>query len=286
MIELILMGVFLGGVYSVMGLGFSLIFAGIRETMNVTHGALAILGCYLCLLFAERGIDPLLSILIVVPIMFALGYAIQRGLINRVIYGNPNIVTIILLGLSVIIENTVLLIWTANPKSLTRYAPYTIESIGILGVRIPLNYLLNFCISISTIIVFYLFLKKTYTGISIRATSEDYVCAQFLGVNPKKSYAYTYGLGMIATGIAGILMGLTFAFVPASSLDWLIIAFGVVVLGGLGSMRGVLAGGLILGLSHVLSAYYIGVQYQLFIGYMVILAVLALRPEGIFGYKV
>jgi branched-chain amino acid transport system permease protein len=105
-------------------------------------------------------------------------------------------------------------------------------------------------------------------------------------VNPKKTYAYTYGLGAIAAGVAGILMGLTFTFVPSTSLDWLTIAFGVVVLGGLGSLRGVIAGGLIMGLTVVLSAYYLGVQYQLFLCYVVILIVLALRPEGIFGYKV
>jgi len=286
MINLILMGICLGGIYAVMGLGFSLIFAGIRGTINIAHGALAILACYFCLLFAERGFDPLLSILFVTPIMFVLGYAIQGGLVNRLVYGDPNVFVLLLIGVSVVIENLIIVIWTANPKTLTTFAPYSIQGIKIGDITLPLNYIINFSISVVTIVVYYLFLKKTYWGIAIRATSESYTYAQLLGVNPKKTYAYTYGLGAIAAGIAGILMGLTFTFVPSTSLDWLIIAFGVVVLGGLGSLRGVIAGGLIMGLTVVLSAYYLGVQYQLFLCYVVILIVLALRPEGIFGYRV
>ncbi|MBS7647467.1 MAG: branched-chain amino acid ABC transporter permease [Candidatus Bathyarchaeia archaeon] len=286
MIELILMGIFLGSIYALMGLGFSLIFAGVRGTMNIAHGALAILGAYLCLLFAERGLDPLIGMIPVIPIVFIIGYAIQRVLVNKVIYGDPNVVSLLLIGVSVIVENLAILIWSANPKSLTVFAPYAIQGITILGRTVPINYVINFFISIVTIIIYYLFLKKTFTGMAIRATSVGHVYAQLLGVNPKKTYAYTYALGTIATGLAGVLMGLTFTFVPSNSLDWLTIAFGVVVLGGLGSMRGVLAGGLIIGLSHVLSAYYLGVQYQLLLGYIVILIVLALRPEGIFGYKV
>ena len=286
MINLILMGICLGGIYAVMGLGFSLIFAGIRGTMNIAHGALAILACYFCLLFAERGFDPLLAMLPVIPIMFILGYAIQGGLVNRLVYGDPNVFVLLLIGVSVVMENLIIVIWSANPKTLTTFAPYAIQGIKIGGITLPLNYIVNFSISVAVIILYYLFLKKTYWGISIRATSESYVYAQLLGVNPKKTYAYTYGLGAIAAGVAGILMGLTFTFVPSTSLDWLTIAFGVVVLGGLGSLRGVIAGGLIMGLTVVLSAYYLGVQYQLFLCYVVILIVLALRPEGIFGYKV
>jgi branched-chain amino acid transport system permease protein len=286
MINLILMGICLGGIYAVMGLGFSLIFAGIRGTMNIAHGALAILACYFCLLFAERGFDPLLAMLPVIPIMFILGYAIQGGLVNRLVYGDPNVFVLLLIGVSVVMENLIIVIWSANPKTLTTFAPYAIQGIKIGGITLPLNYIINFSISVAVIILYYLFLKKTYWGISIRATSESYVYAQLLGVNPKKTYAYTYGLGAIAAGVAGILMGLTFTFVPSTSLDWLTIAFGVVVLGGLGSLRGAIAGGLIMGLTVVLSAYYLGVQYQLFLCYVVILIVLALRPEGIFGYKV
>jgi len=286
MINLILMGICLGGIYAVMGLGFSLIFAGIRGALNIAHGALAILACYFCLLFAERGFDPLLAMLPVIPIMFILGYAIQGGLVNRLVYGDPNVFVLLLVGVSVVIENLIIVIWSANPKTLTTFAPYAIQGIKIGGVTLPLNYIINFSISVAVIILYYLFLKRTYWGISIRATSESYVYAQLLGVNPKKTYAYTYGLGAIAAGVAGILMGLTFTFVPSTSLDWLTIAFGVVVLGGLGSLRGVIAGGLIMGLTVVLSAYYLGVQYQLFLCYVVILIVLALRPEGIFGYRV
>jgi branched-chain amino acid transport system permease protein len=286
MINLILMGICLGGIYAVMGLGFSLIFAGIRGALNIAHGALAILACYFCLLFAERGFDPLLAMLPVIPIMFILGYAIQGGLVNRLVYGDPNVFVLLLVGVSVVIENLIIIIWSANPKTLTTFAPYAIQGIKIGGVTLPLNYIINFSISVAVIILYYLFLKRTYWGISIRATSESYVYAQLLGVNPKKTYAYTYGLGAIAAGVAGILMGLTFTFVPSTSLDWLTIAFGVVVLGGLGSLRGVIAGGLIMGLTVVLSAYYLGVQYQLFLCYVVILIVLALRPEGIFGYRV
>jgi branched-chain amino acid transport system permease protein len=288
MIEIIFMGIFQGGIYAIAGLGLSLIFAGIRNTMNVSHGQMIVLGSYLAYaLVVALGLDPLLTLVVVIPIMFGIGFVIQYGFLNRVVLretagGRMQII----LGVGLIIENSLLLIFNPDPKSLSPFAKYSLGSLKVLGISIPIMYLIDFLVSLGVMVIVYLFMKKTYMGIVIRAASEDYVCVQHFGVNYKKIFAFTFGFGCILAAIAGVLTGITFSFEPASGGIYMNASFSVLVLGGIGSMRGALTGGVILGIIQALAAYYAGITYAYLISSIITLFLLAIRPEGIFGYKI
>ncbi|MEM0216152.1 MAG: branched-chain amino acid ABC transporter permease [Candidatus Nezhaarchaeales archaeon] len=285
--EVILMGTFTGAIYGLIGIGLSLIFTGIRNMINLAHGHLAVLAAYLALTLSSNSmLDPLICALLVVPIVFALGAIIQYGAVNRLIYRSPTIPLILFAGIASIIENVALLVWHPDPRSLAPLAPYSLLTVSLLGVRLPLIYLVGFLISLGSMLILYTFLKHTDIGRAIRAASEDPEYAECLGVDTKKIYAYTFGIGGALAAIAGIMVGLIYLFVPSDGWPYTILSFGVIVLGGVGSMRGAFVGGVILGISQQLSAYYLGVAYQYFVGYILILAVLALRPQGIFGMRV
>ena len=142
-------------------------------------------------------------------------------------------------------------------------------------------YLINFCVSIVVIISLHYLIRKTYFGRSIRATSDDLIASELMGVNTKRIYSYTMCLAMVTAAIAGLLVGMTFIYYPSTGTQYLIFAFGVVVIGGMGSLAGTLLGGIILGLSQMLGAYFFGTAYQLVAGYVVLLVILTFRPRGL-----
>jgi branched-chain amino acid transport system permease protein len=288
MIEIILMGIFMGGVYGIVGLGLSLIFAGIRHTMNVSHGQMVVLGSYLCFsVVTLLKLDPLLSLVIALPVIFCIGLALQYLLLNRVVLRDPSSRIQITLGIGLIVENTILLIYGPDSKSLAPYAQsYAGTYATVFGVNIPFMYLIDFIAAVIMMALIYFFMKYTYMGRAIRATSEDPVTVNFFGVNDKKIYAITFGIGVVLAALGGVFTGLTYAFEPSYGYIYLGMAFAVLILGGMGSIRGALVGGVIVGLIQALVSYYIGIAYAYLISNLVTLIVLALKPEGIFGYKV
>jgi branched-chain amino acid transport system permease protein len=281
------MGAFIGGIYAIIGLGFSLIFAGVKFMVNLTHGQLVILASYLSLVFVfYLQTDPLLSMLFILPIIFCLGFFFQYWLLNRTLsFDTPTGLTIIL-GVSLIIQNVLLVIFGPDAKSLSKYSSYATAYVKPLGVHIPVMYLIDFLAALLVMFLFYIFLKYTHLGRAIRATSEDSECAQLFGINYRKIYALTFGLGSMLAGIGGVLTGLTFSFDPNSGGTYLEMAFSVLILGGMGSLRGAMVGGVILGIVQALSAYYIGPAYKYVFSSILTLVILAIRPEGILGYKV
>lgn len=286
-VEVIFMGIFVGAVYGLIGIGLSLVFTGIRNLINLAHGHIAILSAYLALtLSLALRVDPLISVGVVIPLIFFMGFLIQHGLLNRLIFKDPMVCLILLVGLGSVMENVMLLIWNPDPRSLAPYVPYALQSLKFLNIQIPLIYLIGFCFSIVATIILYVFLKRTYTGMAIRAASEDPTYAECLGVNTRRIYSYTFAIGFAVAALAGIIIGMIYTFVPSSGMPYTIISFGVIVLGGLGSMRGALTGGIILGIIQQLTAYFLGVAYQFFLGYVVIVLILTLKPEGLFGQKV
>lgn len=285
--EIVFMGAFVGAIYGLLSIGLSFVFTGIRNMINLSHGHFAILAAYIALtLSVSFRFDPLASAILVMPIIFILGFIIQYGPINRLIYRAPTIPLIVFAGIGSIIENVALLVWNPDPRSLAPLAPYTLASIQLFGVRLPLIYLIGFFISLGVTIILYIFLKFTRPGMAIRAASEDPEYAECLGINTKKIYAYTFGLSGALAALAGVVMGMVYVFVPSNGMPYTIMSFGILVLGGVGSMRGAFIGGAILGIVQQLSAYYLGVAYQYFLGYIIILLVLSIRPQGIIGAKV
>jgi branched-chain amino acid transport system permease protein len=277
----LVMGILLGGLYAVIALGLSLVFGVVKE-INIAHGDLVILGSYFgYVAMTVFGIDPILSLVVGMPVLFAIGFAIQKFLLNRAFKISMDATLIIAFGISIILQNVYQLIWTPMARGLT--TPYALESLSAGPIHIPLVYLLDFLAAIAVMVFIHLFLKRTYLGRAIRAAAQDRRTAHLMGINTDRVYAYTFAISMALAAVAGIFLGLTFSFTPISGMSFLIIALGVVVLGGLGSIVGTFVGGIAFGLAQTLGGYFFGVAAQMLVAYVMVLVVLAVIPRGIFG---
>jgi branched-chain amino acid transport system permease protein len=275
-------GILLGGLYAVIGLGMSLIF-GIMGLINLAHGDLIIVSTYISMVVALKYSGNIFTaLLITVLVMIVVGFFCQSVLINRVVDKGAEPPLLITFGLSVILQNVLQLIFGADAKSIpTKLAAENV--ITTPWFSISAIYLIDFVVSILVILSLHFIIMKTYFGRAIRATSGDVVASELLGHNTKRVYAVTMALAMVTASIAGILVGMTFTYYPTTGTEYLIIAFGVVVIGGMGSLVGTLLGGIILGLAQILGSYFFGMAYQLFFGYVVLLVILTFRPQGLFA---
>jgi branched-chain amino acid transport system permease protein len=283
-VEAVLNGALLGGLYAVIGIGLSMVF-GIMRQVNLAHGELMILASYFSLVTLQiSGLHPLLTLVAVLPAMFLVGYVIQKTLFNRVIEKGMEPFLMISFGLSIILQNIMLLTFTPDARSLK--SDLVIKSLDIFGLfNLPVINLMNFCVGLVVLIVLYLFMRKTYLGWAITASADNITAARLMGVNPKKVYCVAMGIAATTAAVAGVLVGMTFTFYPHSGTQYLIIAFGVVIIGGLGSLPGTFLGGLILGVSQLLGARILGPGFQSLSGYLILLLVLTLRPQGILGRR-
>lgn len=274
-------GILLGGLYASVALGFSLVF-GVMKVINVAHGDFVILGSYLAFA-ALTGIDldPFLSLVFILPLVLVIGFLVQKYLLNRAMAISVDAPVIICLGFSLMLANMFQMIWSPLSRGLT--TSYSLTSFNIGGVAIQLIYLLDLIVAIVVMLALREFLRRTYLGKAIVAASQDRTAAEMMGVNTNKIYAYAFAIAMACAALAGVLVGLTFPFSPTSGVPFLIIAFGVVILGGLGSMVGTLIGGIVFGLAQTLGGFYFGVAAQMFVAYVMVLVILGIRPQGIFG---
>lgn len=278
----ILNGVLLGGIYAVIAIGMSTMF-GIVKLVNLAHGDLMILSSYLSfVLVIGLGINPLFSLIVVIPVMFAIGFFIQGFLLNKVLGKEMEPPVLVAFGISIVLQNLLLLIFTPDARNLPTDLAVKTFSLG-RTLNLPVIYLVDFIASVIVIGAMYYFFSHTYLGRAIRAASDDETGARLMGINTKRVYAYAMGIAMMSAAVAGVLVGMTFTFYPHTGPQYLIIAFGVVIIGGLGSMKGCFAGGLILAMAQLLGAHFAGPGYQLIFGYVVLLIVLAIRPQGLFG---
>ena len=277
----IVMGILLGGLYAVIALGLSLVFGVVKE-INLAHGDLVILGSYFgYVAMATIGIDPVLSLIIGMPILFGLGFGIQKYLLNRAFRISMDAALIITFGISMIVQNICQLIWTPLSRGLT--TSYALNSFSAGPIRIPLVYLLDFIVAIVVMLCLREFLRRTYLGMAIRAAAQDRKAAHLMGINTDRVYAFTFAIATALAAVAGVFLGLTFPFTPTSGMPFLIIALGVVVLGGLGSIVGTFVGGIAFGLAQTLGGHFFGVAAQMLVAYIMVLIVLAVIPQGIFG---
>ena len=188
---------------------------------------------------------------------------------------------IIAFGISIVLQNLYQIIWSPLSRGLT--PAYVLSSFSIGPVGIPLVYLLDFIVALVVMLGLREFLKRTYLGRGISAASQDRVAAQLMGINTNRVYAFAFAIAMVIAAIAGVFLGLTFPFTPQSGVAFLTIAFGVIVLGGVGSMVGTFIGGLVMGLAQTLGGHFLGASAQMLVAYIIVLVVLGLRPQGIFG---
>jgi len=277
----IAIGVLLGGLYVVIALGLSLVF-GVMKVINVAHGDLVILGSYFAYVTSTSwGLDPILSMVVGIPLFFVMGIFIEKFLLHRAFRMSADAALIVAFGISLIIQNGAQLVWT--PLSRGLMTSYTLESLKIGDVYLPVVYLVDFAMALVVVLAVHQFLKRTYLGQAITAASQDSETAQLMGINPARVYQIAFGIAMALAAIAGVSLALTFPFTPKSGVPFLIIAFGVIILGGLGSMVGTFIGGMIFGLSQTLGGHFLGPTGQLLVPFVMVLVVLTIRPQGLFG---
>jgi branched-chain amino acid transport system permease protein len=277
----LIMGVLLGGLYASIALGLSLVF-GVMKLINVAHGDMVIMGSYFAYVaISIMGIDPILSLVMGIPLLFLVGFGIQKYLMRRAFGISMEAPLIIAFGISLILQNLAQIIWSPLSRGLT--TSYSLISFNIGGTYIPLSYLLDFIAALVVMLCLREFLRRTYLGKAINAASQDRIAALLMGVNTERVYAFAFAIAMGTAAIAGVFLGLTFPFNPTSGVSFLIIAFGVIIIGGLGSMLGTFIGGIVLGLAQTLGAYFFGAAAQMLITYILVLVVLSVRPQGIFG---
>lgn len=274
-------GLLLGGLYVIAALGLTMVF-GVMRLVNVTHGELLILAAYLnFVIFGALGLDPLLAALLIAPILFVIGYSLQRWVLNPVMRSGTEPALLMAFGLSIIAQNGMITIWGGNTKAIS--TGYSGVGLSIFGINVPLVYLLSFGLALLLILGVHLFVNRTYLGKAIRAATQDPQTAAVMGINVNRVYAITYGLGAMTAALGGVLIGMTFSFTPTSGFPWLLKSFVVVVLGGMGSIVGTLAGGLLLGTAEGIGAAVVGTGYRDMIGFIIFLVVLIFRPRGLFG---
>jgi len=277
----ITMGIMLGGLYALVALGLSIVF-GVMRLINVAHGDLVLLASYLAFsIMTYLGLDPILSLVIGIPGLFFIGFFMQKYLLNRAFTISMEAPLIIAFGISIVLQNVFQIVWTPLSRGLT--TSYTLKSFVMGDLYLPLVYLLDFFVGIIVMIFLHQFLHRTYLGKAITAASQDRGAAQLMGINTKQVYAFAFAIAMAFAAIAGVFLGLTFPFTPQSGVSFLIIAFGVVVLGGLGSITGTFIGGLVMGLAQTLGGHFLGTSAQMLIAYLIVIILLATRPQGLFG---
>ncbi len=284
-IQNIVYGLFVGSIYGIAAVGLSLIF-GVMNILNIAHGELVMIGGYVAFwLFLGLGMDPFLALVIVVPVLFLLGVLLQTALFSRVTWLEPETKIknslLISFGLVLILQNLALQFWTADQRSIqTSYAG---EGFQIAGIALPYTRLATFVVALLCIMVQWFFLKRTHLGKTIRATAEDWESAMLAGIDIRRTFTLTFGLGAAAAGVAGALVTVIYGLTPDIGLAWTLKALIVVVLAGTGSIFGAFPAGLLLGLTEAISGMVIGTAYREVIGLILFLVVLVLRPQGLFG---
>ncbi len=280
-IQALVNGILIGGVYAAYSAGFSLIF-GVMDVINLAHGELLMLGAFTSYwLFTLSHVDPYFSIPVAGVLLFIFGYLIQKFLINRVIE-KPAIMSYILtFGLHLIITNCAVKFWTHDFRTIT--TSYSGANFNLFGITIPLTRFTTFILAFLIIGFLFYLLEKTDLGRAIKATSQNKKVAQLLGVDVKKIYALTFAIGAAITGIAGASISPFVVLFPEMGLNYTIIAFCVVVLGGMGYIPGALIGGIILGVIQALTVTYLNAGISVAITFILLYIMLIFKPTGILG---
>lgn len=278
--QAVVTGILIGGVYGLVAMGLTLIF-GVLDIVNFAHGSFLALALFLSFwLVSSLGMHPYLALAVSIPVMFVLGYLVQRGVLSGAMGKPLENQLLITLGLSLVIENTLLLLFGANPRSVQLAGDFGIH---ILGAVAQWSRVLAFGGALVLAGVLYLVLQRTRLGTAIRAVAANDKGAQLVGINTRQIYAVTFALGTACAGAAGTLVAPLVTIEPSTGSIFNIVAFVVVVLGGMGNVPGALVGGLVIGLTEQLGGIYLPGQSPLLSVFIVFVLVLFLRPQGLFG---
>jgi len=286
--ETLIAGIMTGGIYGVIAVGLAMIF-GVMRVINFAHGDFVMVAMYVSyFLYLWFNIDPLLIIFVPIAVVAAIAFLVE-GFILRfsrlrgvfILGGKELTGLMILVGISMVLENGAQIVWSPNYRSLV--LPWSSITISIWGAKISLPYVIAFIISILTTILFYIFMTRTDLGRAIRATVINREAASLMGVDTDKINLITWIIASVMAGVAGVVMSTLFYIYPTVGLAFTLKAFIITILGGMGSSIGAFFGALLLGIAESVGAVYIAVGYKEVIGYIIFLVVLLLKPSGLFG---
>jgi branched-chain amino acid transport system permease protein len=284
LIQVMVVGLFTGGVYALMSAGLTLIF-GVMKVINIAHGAFLILSAYISYwLFTLYGLDPIFSVVVSIPVLFIIGVVFQRFLLARV-NNEPGLIVLLTFALALTLEGLMGGVWESTGRSVrTSYTSEVLKfTLGDVGLRLPVVRIAGFALAIVALVVLSLLLSRTMMGRAIRATIQNQTAAQLVGVNVSRVQALTFGLGLATVAAGGALFSLIWTFNAASCEEWISKMLSIIVLGGMGSLPGALIAALIMGVVESVSAVTMTSYLSPIVFYLILFITLIFRPQGLFG---
>lgn len=282
LLNTVIQGILIGGLYALFAAGLSLIF-GVMRLVNIAHGDLIVLAAYVCyVVVGMTGLHPLLALVLVVPLMGGFGYVLQLGILNRTLGKDLLAPLLVTFGMSVIIQNSLLATFTVDSRKLSAGAIETASFSPFQGISIGYMPLLMFLAAVAVIAGLQYMFYRTALGRAFRATSDDAEIAEIMGLDRRRVFAWAMALSLGVVAIAGVFLAIRSNFDPFMGPARLIFGFEAVIIGGLGSIWGTLAGGVILGIAQGLGAE-IDPGWQILMGHIAFIVILAVRPTGLFA---
>ena len=281
--QLIVSTILLGGLYALIAVGLTLIF-GVMRVVNFAHGEFLMLAMYAAFwAFTLLHFDPYLTLFVSLPLFFAVGWASYRAVMRPVIHASHNVQVFTTVGLSIVLQNLALVLFTADARFL-RTDYYTVV-LRFAGAVFNLAQTVAFAIAVAATVALFAFLRWSYTGKVMRATAQDPQASALMGIDTDRIYAITWAVGITCVGVAGVLLAPIYPVYPTAGLQFVLIAYIAVVLGGLGNMAGALIAALLIAAVEVLGSYTLGTAWKEILYLLLFILILVVRPAGLFGQR-
>jgi branched-chain amino acid transport system permease protein len=281
--QLIVSTLLLGGVYALIAVGLTLIF-GVMRVVNFAHGEFLMLGMYVGFwAFALLGFDPYLTLVVSLPLWFAVGWASYRVVMGPIVHASHNVQVFTTVGLSIALQNLALVLWTADARFVR--TDYYAVVVRIASAAFNVAQIVAFGIAVALTAGLFAFMRWSYTGKVMRATAQDRQAAALMGIDTDRVYAVTWAVGIACVGAAGVLLAPIYPVYPTAGLQFVLIAYVAVVLGGLGDMAGAVIASLVVAIVEVAGSYVIGTAWKEVLYLLLFIGILIVRPAGLFGQR-
>jgi branched-chain amino acid transport system permease protein len=281
--QLIVSTLLLGGVYALIAVGLTLIF-GVMRVVNFAHGEFLMLGMYLAFwAFALLGLDPYLTLLVSLPVSLAVGWASYRAIMGPIVHASHNVQVFTTVGLSIALQNVALVLWTADARFVR--TDYYAVVVRVGGAAFNVAQIVAFAVAVGLTAALFAFMRWSYTGKVMRATAQDRQAASLMGIDTDRVYGITWAVGLACVGAAGVLLAPIYPVYPTAGLQFVLIAYVAVVLGGLGDMLGAVIAALVVAVVEVVGSYTIGTAWKEVLYLVLFIAILVVRPAGLFGQR-
>jgi branched-chain amino acid transport system permease protein len=281
--QLVVSTVLLGGVYALIAVGLTLIF-GVMRIVNFAYGEFLMLAMYLAFFaFAFLRLDPYLTLLVALPLFLALGWVSYHVIMRPVIHASHNVQVFTTVGLSIALQNIALVLWTAD----ARYAQtrFSATAVKLGGAALNLAQIVAFVVAVALTAALFVFMRWSYTGKVMRATAQDRQASALMGIDTDRVYALTWAVGIACVGAAGVLLAPIYPVYPTAGLQFVLIAYVAVVLGGLGDMAGAVIAAFVVAAVEVVGSYVIGTAWKEVLYLLLFITILVVRPAGLFGQR-